>query len=91
MLTARLTYGRGYNSDTNPGTNTNYYLCTGEWYRTLSPDRFERVSLMDSVFGEGYVSGYGSLDSSRGVRPVVSLHAGTVLASMMELQLNHIR
>ena len=33
-----IEFGRGWESESNPGNNTSYYLYTGAWYRALSPN-----------------------------------------------------
>lgn len=47
-------FGRGWASSDNNGSNHNFYLSTGNWFRTISPESlweatFPRIWLIDDV------------------------------------------
>ena len=59
-------------------TNTDFYLYSGDWYWTLTP--FAAAGGRASVDGVDAVGGLGSyvVDSTNGVRPVVSLSSDAI-------------
>ena len=59
-------------------TNMDYYLFTGYWYWTMTPDAFAGGGArVDSVDSDGGLV-YGSVDNRRGARPVVSLNSDAI-------------
>ena len=57
-----------------PGLNSNYYLYTGNDYKTMSPHSFPgSVAYVLSVSGQGNAASYGRADNTGGIRPVINL------------------
>jgi len=55
-------------------SNSSYYLYTGNWYWTMSPNDFSGLYADEFCVNKfGYLSDDGVHDSSSGVRPVISL------------------
>ena len=66
--------GRGWINEENPGTNSNYYLYSGSWYWTFSPNSFSIASFMSVIrVGDNGFIGFTHVSSAGGVRPVISL------------------
>ena len=54
--------------------NLKYYLYSGEYYWTMSPNFFNgSVAAGNVVLMDGNVTGYGGVDNSAGARPVLNL------------------
>lgn len=72
-----LAGGRGYISDENPGTNTNYYLNNNTMTWTISPNRLSKSKVyINNIDIDGRLTSTLT-SSSGGIRPVVSLSRGT--------------
>ena len=62
------------------GENTNYFMYTGEWYWTISPDRFDGTARVLNVSDIAWLRNDYSYYSG-GVRPVISLNPNTPFIS----------
>ena len=73
-----ITIDEAYLAGGYDSTNSSYYLYTGNYYWTLSPSRSDGTSAyVRIVFDDGGTGGY-DVGSSRGVRPVLNLKAGSL-------------
>ena len=62
--------------------NTNYYLYTGGWYRTMSPRYFPTSGASEwYVYSNGYLRSGHVNDNQGGVRPVINLKFNTEITS----------
>ena len=59
--------------------NEEYYLCSGVWYWTMTPNFFASGdAIVYSVDNVGNLYSYGVYDSNGAVRPVVSLKSDAI-------------
>ena len=69
----QLKKSRGWNGD-DTGANINYYLYTGDWYRTLSPYYWNvSYAIVIGVYGIGSIYGPWANNSDGGVLLVLEL------------------
>ena len=62
------------------GENYNYYLTTGNWYWTLSPNYYLRSAAVGAVNEAGYVHLANRVnDSSGALRPVLNLKSDSLM------------
>jgi hypothetical protein len=63
-------------------SNSTFYLCTGEWWWTISPARFGGSAIMWFVGDNGLLNYVSAIYSNGfGVRPAISLKPGTTYSS----------
>ncbi len=64
-------------------TNKSYYLYTGQYYWTMSPFRFYSIYAWVIYVGSGTLFAFNgnSVDTSRGVRPVINLRSDVTISS----------
>ena len=58
--------------------NMDYYLYTGDWYWTMTPNVFEYGSAFVDIVGNGGFLDYASAGHTAGARPVVSLNSDAI-------------
>ena len=74
ITTDEVMYAGGTRSD-----NTEYYLHSGEWYKTMSPSLFEyNGASVDYVNNHGNLSEFSVSNTGGAVRPVVSLKSDAI-------------
>ena len=79
---AVLAGGRGYISSSDTGEHRTYYLYTGQYYWTISPNRWDGSSAGVYLVNSYASLGYSNVDhSGYSVLPVVSLKAGITYTS----------
>ena len=62
-------------------SNSNNYLCTGQFYWTMSPNRFNGSdAFVFAVYVDGYIGADGQVVSSNGVRPVINLKSAIAIS-----------